>query len=348
MSHDGCHEVAWKGKAFSYLMHHPNFHSTENYGSAREAAASLMPCIPIFPFPNSVCLEYLLGTSAGHGHGHGYGRQPLPSEQTGSDVHSRAGTGTWNGPAPRGMQGATRQAASSATVSEQQPDSVRLSNGVRLPLIGLGTAAIKDPEVIKTALQLGYRHIDCAWFYGNEELPPDGKKSTATKAVLSPKCVVGQGMSEFISSREGARGELFVVSKLEDLLAVCRIRPQVNQVELHPMCAQRKLVGGLVKTNELLTHRVVARVAQEAAKTPAQVLIKWNIQRGVPVVAKTANTDRLAENLVGMYDWKLSYDQKAALDELDSGTRFIDFDWKVWGNPEDGGVAKPSNILKAL
>lgn len=36
MSHDGCHEVAWRGKAFPYLMHHPNFHATENYGSLRE------------------------------------------------------------------------------------------------------------------------------------------------------------------------------------------------------------------------------------------------------------------------------------------------------------------------
>jgi hypothetical protein len=39
MSHDGCEEVTWKGQAFSYLMHHPKFLKTENYGSAREAAA---------------------------------------------------------------------------------------------------------------------------------------------------------------------------------------------------------------------------------------------------------------------------------------------------------------------
>lgn len=37
MSHDGCHEVAWKGKAFPFLLHHPNaFLQTENYGSARQ------------------------------------------------------------------------------------------------------------------------------------------------------------------------------------------------------------------------------------------------------------------------------------------------------------------------
>ncbi|GIL46419.1 hypothetical protein Vafri_3418 [Volvox africanus] len=405
MSHDGCHEVAWKGKAFPYLMHHPNFHSTETYGSARQATGA---------------------SAAADNHGHGGGRQALPSEQGGSDVHSRAGTGTWNGPAPRGMQGSARQDGPSANSGHvKEPDSVRLGNGVRLPLIGLGTAAIKDPQVIKKALQLGYRHIDCAWFYGNED-------------------VVGQGLADFIAA--GGRDELFIVSKVwnthhrpeavrrsveesltrlgcdhldlllmhwpeawtpestltdpvpdtgvtiaetwaamealvddgkvralgvsnfslkqvEELLATCRIRPLVNQVELHPLCAQRKLVGvmfrmgvqcvaysplggqSMIKPNELLTHELVARVAKDAGKTPAQVLLKWNIQRGVPVIAKTSSLERLAENLGGMYDWKLSYEQKAALDELDSCTRFIDFSWKQWADPEEGGVAKPSKIM---
>ncbi|PNH07410.1 Catalase isozyme 2, partial [Tetrabaena socialis] len=63
MAHDGSYEVAWKGQAFSYLMHHPKFHQTENYGSAREAE------------------------HGGHGHGHGHS-QP-EAQQGGSDVHTR-------------------------------------------------------------------------------------------------------------------------------------------------------------------------------------------------------------------------------------------------------------------
>lgn len=59
------------------------------------------------------------------------------------------------------------------------------------------------------------------------------------------------------------------------------------------------------------------------------MLIKWNIQRGVPVVAKTSNAERARENLEGMYEWKLSYEQKAVIDTLDVGKRFIDFPWKV-------------------
>lgn len=44
MSHDGCHEVAWKGQAFSYLMHHPGFHKTENYGSHKADGEAAGAC----------------------------------------------------------------------------------------------------------------------------------------------------------------------------------------------------------------------------------------------------------------------------------------------------------------
>jgi hypothetical protein len=100
----------------------------------------------------------------------------------------QAGTGTWNGPAPRGMRGtaqvgsaslfgrctvawecegsaqgsaerapigsvasALQAAAPAAAAPTREPDSVRLSNGVRLPMIGFGTAAVKDPEAIRCA-----------------------------------------------------------------------------------------------------------------------------------------------------------------------------------------------------
>ncbi|PNW77353.1 hypothetical protein CHLRE_10g432900v5 [Chlamydomonas reinhardtii] len=409
MSHDGCHEVAWKGRAFPYLMHHSGFHSTENYGSLRARE----------------------GHSDGHGHSSGYGsgghgasHAPLPSEQGGSDVHSRAGTGTWNGPAPRGYRG-TNAAAPAPTGPVKEPDSVRLSNGVRLPMIGFGTAMIKDPQVIKDALALGYRHFDCAWFYGNEEVvgagladflaagkrdelfitskvwnthhrPADVRKSVEESLaklgcghldlllVHWPEAwVAGSSMENPqpdneapISAMWGAMEALvdegkvkslgvsnFSLKQVEELIAGCRVRPVVNQVELHPMCSQRKLVGVLyrmgvqcvaysplggqsaVKPNELLHDERVTAIAKEAGRSNAQMLIKWNIQRGVPVVAKTSNAERARENLEGMYEWKLSYEQKAVIDTLDVGKRFIDFPWKVWADPEEGGVAKPSKVM---
>lgn len=405
MAHDGSIEVAWKGRAFPYLLHHPNsFLQTENYGSARQTEQ--------------------------HGHGSsGYGHAAAaPSHGPGSDVHAPAGTGTWNGAAPRGSRKPGEAQADAADargpVASNEPTTVRLANGTRFPMLGLGTAGIKEASAIKAAVEMGYRHLDCAYAYDNEE-------------------VVGEGIREFIEA--GKRPELFIVSKVwnthhrpdavrrcvesslaklgcghldvllmhwpdawtpestlesvtledvpigdtwaamealvdegkvkalgvsnfslkqvEDLVKSCRIKPLVNQVELHPFLAQRKLTGVCFRTgvqsvaysplggqgwfvaNSLLSNPVVAKVAEETGKTPAQVLLKWNMQRGVPVIAKSSNPERLRENLEGMFSWKLSNPHKALLDELDCAKRFIDFPWHTWADPEEGGVAKPSRVM---
>jgi hypothetical protein len=75
----------------------------------------------------------------------------------------QSGTGTWNGPAPRGAGAAAAATAAAAArpavVSE--PRTVLMNNGRRIPLMGLGTYKISDPAVISRALELGCRHIDC-------------------------------------------------------------------------------------------------------------------------------------------------------------------------------------------
>mmetsp|Transcript_13752 Transcript_13752/g.29583 ORF Transcript_13752/g.29583 Transcript_13752/m.29583 type:complete len:409 (-) Transcript_13752:535-1761(-) len=406
MSHDGCLEVAWKGKAFPYLMHHPNFHQTENYGSAKSHLAG----------------HHGAGSSHGHGHGHSQ-----PRTEDGESVF-QAGTGTWNGPAPRGYQG-TQAAASTASPSGpvSEPDYVRLHSGTKMPLLGLGTFGLKDAASVKTALELGYRHIDCAEVYGNEAL-------------------VGEGLREFVGS--GRREELFITSKLwnnhhrpehvrpacektladlglqyldlylihwpvawlpecqgipenpspdtsvtlaqtwaameelvdaglvkaigvsnfdlphvEQLLGSCRIKPSVNQIELHPLLPQRKLVGVCLRKgvqcvaysplggqscyvqNDLISNTLVAKVAQEAGKSPAQVLLRWNMQRGIPVIPKASSPEHLKQNIEDAFKWRLSNEHKALLDTLDAGKRFITYSWKQWADPEEGGVAKPSLTL---
>ncbi len=54
----------------------------------------------------------------------------------------------------------------------------------------------------------------------------------------------------------------------------------------------------MIKPNELLNDPRVSKLAVEAGKSNAQLLIKWNIQRGVPVIAKSANPDRIRQNMV--------------------------------------------------
>lgn len=151
----------------------------------------------------------------------------------------------------------------------------------------------------------------------------------------------------------------FNVKEVEDLLKYARIKPAVNQVELHPMLAQRKLVGictrlGLqmvaysplgVGRTELLEHPTVKLVAERTKRTPAQVLLRWNCQRGVAVIPKASSPDHIKANAEGLFEYELDHFEKAQLDSMDkpgASKRFIDPEWHDFGSPELGGPAKPS------
>lgn len=70
------------------------------------------------------------------------------------------------------------------------------------------------------------------------------------------------------------------------------------------------------------------------------------MQRGVPVIPKASSAPHLTENIAHAFDWRLSNADKIALDGIDKGRRFIDCPWHVWEDPEEGGIAKPSLVLK--
>lgn len=97
--------------------------------------------------------------------------------------------------------------------------------------------------------------------------------------------------------------------------------------------------------SEVLGHPAVAEVAAEAGKTPAQVLLKWNVQRGVVVIPKAGSEPHLRENIEALFKWRLTWDQKAKLDALDAGRHFVNSSWHTWEDPEEGGAAKPSLVL---
>lgn len=85
-----------------------------------------------------------------------------------------------------------------------------LSNGVKIPKLGLGTWFIEDskvPEAVKQAVQIGYRHIDTAQAYGNE-------------------AGVGCGINECGVSN-------FLIDDLQNILDCCTIKPMVNQILTH-------------------------------------------------------------------------------------------------------------------
>jgi D-xylose reductase len=136
-------------------------------------------------------------------------------------------------------------------------------------------------------------------------------------------------------------------AQLRDLQAGARIQPAVLQVEMHPLLAQEKLLrycreagiavtafsplgapsyvplGMATEGDSLLVHPVITEIAAAVQRTPAQVLLRWGVQRGTAVIPKTSRPERLAENLA-VFDFGLTPEQMTAISSLDQGRRFND------------------------
>ncbi len=124
----------------------------------------------------------------------------------------------------------------------------------------------------------------------------------------------------------------FLVSHLDELLAVAEVPPAVNQIELSPFLyrtrrdtVERCRAAGIALeaysplTKGLrLDDRTVVRIAAALGRTPAQVLIRWAIEKGFVVLPRSSNPDRIASNAQA-FDFGLSEAETAELDALDEG-----------------------------
>jgi len=122
----------------------------------------------------------------------------------------------------------------------------------------------------------------------------------------------------------------FNVQLTLDLLSYAKIKPQVNQVEIHPLLTQTALVefhrkhniliqayfplGGHHPENQksIISHETVLKIAEKHKRTPAQILLRWSFQLGLNPLPKSANPVRIKENFA-IFDFELS---KAEVDEL--------------------------------
>ena len=164
-----------------------------------------------------------------------------------------------------------------------------------------------------------------------------------------PQAVTWQAMEDLVT--QGLAREIgvcnFGTSLLRELLAGARVAPAVLQVELHPYLAQEKLLrfcheAGIAVTgfsplgaqsyfsldmakpeDSVLADPLIVSIARAHGRTPAQIVLRWAIQRGTAVVTKTSRTDRLAENLA-LFDFVLSSDEMRAICSLDRQRRFND------------------------
>ena len=123
-----------------------------------------------------------------------------------------------------------------------------------------------------------------------------------------------------------------MVRHLDELVNFANVAPAVNQIELHPFLQQRDVVercralGIAVEAyspltkGHLLGHAEIEAVARAAGRTPAQVLLRWSLQRGFVVLPKSVHAQRIAENFQAL-DFELGLDFMARLDALEQGRR---------------------------
>lgn len=263
---------------------------------------------------------------------------------------------------------------------------IELNNGVKMPMLGFGTFLNNGNECEKTvceAIKVGYRLIDTAEAYGNEEQVGNGIKASgidrselfivtkvnfrsyenARETVLSSLKNLKTDYLDIVllhwpfGNYYKAWRELeklydegiiraigvsnFEPDRFIDLIEFNKITPAINQIETHLYCqrtAEHKWENkygiahmayaplGQGRANEMFSESAVEALAKKYGKTPAQILLRFNIQNGVVVIPKSVHTDRIKEN-IDVFDFSLSEDEMTALRLLDKASPMI-------GNPE--------------
>ncbi|KAA1421614.1 aldo/keto reductase [Nocardioides humilatus] len=260
---------------------------------------------------------------------------------------------------------------------------ITLNDGSTIPQFGLGVWQVPDAEaerVVADALEVGYRHIDTAQMYGNEEgVGAAIAKSGLARGDLYVTTKLNNNRHDRAAAKESLRVsldklglervDLFLihwplptqyggdfVSTWEALLELrdsgltrsvgvsnfqpdhldlivdkTGVAPAVNQVEVHPYFANEDVRAATARHGAAvqawsplgqgggeLADAVVAEIAARYGKTPAQVLLRWALDRGDIVFPKSVKKERLAENF-DVFDFALTEDEVGALAALDKG-----------------------------
>jgi diketogulonate reductase-like aldo/keto reductase len=124
---------------------------------------------------------------------------------------------------------------------------------------------------------------------------------------------------------------------LEEILQYSKDIPAVNQVEFHPFLYQNELLR-FCKNNNIqleayspltrakrLNHPTIIKIAKKYSKTPAQVLIRWNLQHDVVVIPKSIHEDRIRENSQ-VFDFRIEPDDMKLLDSLNENLQTVFLD----------------------
>ncbi|MCY7968283.1 aldo/keto reductase [Bacillus haynesii] len=264
-------------------------------------------------------------------------------------------------------------------------DRITLNNGTAMPWFGLGVFKVEEgPELVqavKTAIKHGYRSIDTAAIYGNEEGVGQGIREGLKEAGISREDLFvtskvwndDLGYDETIAAYEASLEKLgldyldlylihwpvegrynaawkaletlyeqgrvkaigvsnFHIHHLEDLLKEAAVKPAINQVEYHPRLTQKELqtfcsshgiqlqAWSPLMQGQLLSHPLLKDIADKHGKTPAQVILRWDLQNGVITIPKSTKAERIAQN-ADIFDFELTIEEMKQIDGLNENTR---------------------------
>ena len=261
----------------------------------------------------------------------------------------------------------------------QEKKTVKLSNGVEMPLIGLGTMHTYGSECINAihaAADIGYRMFDTAAIYGNEQsvgkavrtcgVPreelfittklwvQDADERHARAAYERSLANLGldyvdlylihQPLGDIYGAwrameklyEEGKVRAIGVsnlnIGRIVDLSMHNEITPHVCQTEIHPFYQQEKSVAEMKRIgvrpegwapfaegrNNIFRDPVLTEIGKKYGKTAAQVILRWNVERGIPCVPKSSRPERIRENF-DVWDFSLTQKEMEKIASLDKG-----------------------------
>lgn len=256
-----------------------------------------------------------------------------------------------------------------------------LNNGIKMPMVGFGVFQIHDAKttqtVVEEAIKTGYRLIDTAQAYGNEEAVGKAIKASGvpreelfitTKLWISDfsyeaaKDAFNESLRKLdldyvdlyllhqpfgdIFGAWRALEELYKEGKIKaigvsnfkpdqlaNLAAFNEVTPAVNQIELHVFNQnedeQAYMLSKGVQTEswgafaegqfDVFNNPVLKEIAEKYSKTTAQVMLRWQLQRGIVSLSKSANPERVRQNF-DIFDFELSAEDMDKIATLNTNT----------------------------
>ncbi|KAL4248585.1 NADP-dependent oxidoreductase domain superfamily protein [Abortiporus biennis] len=258
----------------------------------------------------------------------------------------------------------------------------KLSTGYGIPRLGFGAGFSREAEISKVltgpavleALNVGYRLIDTAHMYQNEQEVGEAIiKSEVDRSMLFITSKVPEHADVRASLEESLKAldldyiDLYLihspasgtearitkwkslveekstgkvrsigvsnynVNHLEEIKKAELELPSVNQIELHPFCQQRPIVeyckeNGIIieaycpVVRGKMDHPVIIELAEKYKRDPAQILLRWSLQRGFVPLIRSSQPQRIASN-AALYDFVLESEDEAKLTALDQGAQ---------------------------